>query len=257
MNRSFEDQTKRLVEFEFPPKRIISLVPSLTELLFDLGLNEEVIGITKFCIRPNHWYREKTRIGGTKTVNLELIEKLQPDLIIANKEENDQQQIEALTARYPVWISDVRDLKAALQMIHAVSAITDRENQGAEMVRSIEDRFKKIEQNANKKTAIYLIWNSPLMSINHDTFIHDMMERCGLQNMLASRTDSRYPIISDEEMLSLNPDYLMLSSEPFPFQEKHLLEFQTRFPNIKVVLADGENFSWYGSRLLHFTSPSL
>ncbi len=113
----FTDQTGREVSIPSHPQRIISLVPSQTELLFDLGLEEQVAGITKFCVHPEKWFRSKTRIGGTKNIKSALIHQLQPDLIIANKEENVKEQVEELAAHYPVWVSDIHDLQSALDMI--------------------------------------------------------------------------------------------------------------------------------------------
>src|ERR1700741_3198050 len=107
----FIDQTGRKISIPQIPQRIISLVPSQTELLFDLGLDKEVVGITKFCVHPPEWFQTKTRVGGTKQLKIDLIKQLQPDLIIANKEENVKEQIEELEKHFPVWISDVNNLE--------------------------------------------------------------------------------------------------------------------------------------------------
>ena len=243
----FKDQLGRDVDIPVTPKRIISVVPSQTELLFDLGLNEEVIGITKFCVHPKEWFQTKTRVGGTKQLNLEKIRELQPDLIIANKEENVREQIEALAADFPVWISDVDDLEGALEMISAIGKITGRESKAMSMFNQIREQFKKLD--APKKTrAAYLIWQKPFMTIGGDSFISDMMNRAGFENIFSAQT--RYPETTIEEINGLGCEVLMLSSEPYPFNQKHVEELQPLLPNTRIILVDGEMFSWYGSRLL-------
>ncbi len=239
------DQLGRKVNISEKPERIISLVPSQTELLCDLGLNEKVVGITKFCVHPESWFRNKTRVGGTKALNLGRIRDLKPDLIIANKEENEQGQIDELASEFPVWISDIQNLDEALDMISSVAEICGKSESGASMIKEIDDGFSRLKP-IKTLTAVYLIWNKPLMTAGSDTFISDMMKRAGLKNLV---TDLRYPVLTEQQIKEKNPDIILLSSEPFPFMEKHRSEMQTRFPNSEVMLVDGEMFSWYGSRL--------
>lgn len=232
------------------PKRIISLVPSQTELLFDLGLDAETIGITKFCVHPEEWFRSKTKVGGTKTVNIDKIKELQPDLIIANKEENVKEQVEALSDIAPVWVSDIHNLEDALEMIQTIGKLTDRYEKAEIIARLIQHRFNELNESGKREiNTLYLIWRKPWMSIGSDTFIHQMMQITGLENVCKELT--RYPELTDEEMVKLNPDLVLLSSEPYPFKEKHIDELQQLLPAARIVLADGEMFSWYGSRLLH------
>ncbi len=245
----FKDQIGRSISIPCPPKRIISAVPSQTELLFDLGLNEEVMAITKFCIHPNEWFRNKKRIGGTKNLNLDEIRALNPDLIIANQEENDETQIKALCKEFPVWISNIKTLDDALDMIINVGELTGRNEKSLELAQQIKKEFEFPILLKNTRTA-YLIWNDPMMSMNDDTFIHNMIMRCGFENVFAHRKDSRYPEISEEELQHEQPEVLLLSSEPFPFNEKHITHFRKLLPQSKIILADGEMFSWYGSRLV-------
>ncbi len=248
------DQAGRNISFSFPPKRIISVVPSQTELLFDLGLNDEVISITKFCIHPSGWFTSKTKVGGTKTLNIELIQQLQPDLIIANKEENERQQIEFLANQFPVWISDIKNLDDALNMISAVGAITGKTIVAENLYQRIIENFQQLPQQfIARKKAAYLIWRKPYMTVNSDTFIHDMLLRCGFENVFANNDVSRYPEITIEQLEAAQPDIILLSSEPYPFSEKHIDELKSsaKLKNTKVQLADGEMFSWYGSRLVH------
>lgn len=245
---SFTDQLNNTIQISFPPKRIISLVPSQSELLYSLGLEEEVAGITKFCIHPEKWFKTKPRIGGTKTVKTDVVKALQPDLIIANKEENVKDQIEELRGIAPVWVSDIQTLRDALEMIQSVGKLVNKTNEADKIVYDITRGFHKIHPlKANPATA-YLIWKDPCMAAGSDTFINDILIRCGFNNIYKNYT--RYPEITIEQLLRFNCRLLLLSSEPYPFKEKHIEELQQQLPKTKIALVDGEMFSWYGSRLL-------
>jgi ABC-type Fe3+-hydroxamate transport system substrate-binding protein len=241
------DQLGRLVELPATPRSIVSLVPSITELLYTLQLDDQVTGITKFCVHPESWFRQKTRIGGTKNIKANIIQQLQPDLIIANKEENVKEQVDELAKQYPVWISDVNNLTDALEMIEQVGAITGKLNNAMHLISQITTAFTSLKPHSISRKAGYLIWRNPYMTIGNDTFIHDMLRRCGFNNIFGHST--RYPVIDTWQLGQC--DLLLLSSEPFPFQQKHIDELQPHLPNTRMVLVDGEMFSWYGSRLLH------
>lgn len=244
----FVDQTGYRFERIETPNRIISIVPSQTELLFDLGLDERVVGITKFCVHPQSWFENKERVGGTKNLKLERIKVLRPDLILANKEENSRQDIEYLRQYFPVYTSDISSLNDSLNMILDVGKLTETESKALELVRSIWDAFNEIKPFSGKnRRVVYLIWQEPLMSVGRSTFIHDMLERCGFDNILGGL--ERYPELNLAQLNALSPDFLFLSTEPFPFQEKHLAEWLSNMPDTQPVLVDGEYFSWYGSRL--------
>ena len=253
----FKDQTGRTISIDKAPQRIISLVPSQTELLFDLGLDKEVVGITKFCVHPDEWFRSKTRVGGTKQLKMEIIQQLQPDLIIANKEENVKEQIEELSTgpsgekHYPVWISDVNNLDDAYTMIEQIGLITGKINKSKEIIGSIKKEFSRLQPITSPLGAggtAYLIWQNPYMVAGGDTFIHSMITAAGFENMYANQ--KRYPEIAIDELRTANCQLLLLSSEPFPFKQKHIDELQPLLPDTKIILVDGEMFSWYGSRLL-------
>jgi len=244
---NFTDQMNRTIRLDSYPRRIVSLVPSQTELLFDLELEEEVVGITKFCIHPDSWFRSKTRVGGTKTVNIDKVKSLQPDLIIANKEENTQSDIESLMDVAPVWISDIHNLDEALEMTRCVGEITNKAEKASEIINFTKTGFDNLPKVEIPKKVLYLIWEKPIMSIGRDTFIHDMITRIGWENVLSSET--RYPEITDEDIQLLSPDLIILSSEPFPYKEKHIWRYKELCPNADVKLLDGEFFSWYGSRM--------
>lgn len=230
------------------PKRIISLVPSQTELLADLGLQAETVGITKFCVHPNSWFKTKTRVGGTKTINFETIAQLQPDLIIANKEENVKEQIEQLALKYPVWLTDVNNLKEALEMITDIGILIGKESMAFSIINQIKKAFGTLPIVEQPIKTAYLIWQKPYMTIGGDTFINDMLLKCGFENVFADKT--RYPEINITELQAANCQLLLLSSEPYPFKQKHLDELKMHLPKTKIILVDGEFFSWYGSRLL-------
>ena len=233
------------------PSRIVSLVPSQTELLHDLGLEASVAGITKFCIHPGEWFRSKTRVGGTKQINCNVITSLQPDLIIANKEENVKEQVEDLAADYPVWVSDIQTLDDALAMIADLGALTGTSGRAESIIKAISTGFAELGQyraglTRHSRTA-YFIWRNPYMTAGGDTFIHDMLKHCGLDNVFSSH--SRYPETNTAELQRLGCDLLLLSSEPYPFRQQHIDELQEQLPDTRILLVDGEMFSWYGSRL--------
>jgi ABC-type Fe3+-hydroxamate transport system substrate-binding protein len=244
---AFTDQTGRTISINTIPQRIVSLVPSQTELLADLGLDQEVVGITKFCVHPASWYRSKTRVGGTKQLKMDAIHSLQPDLIIANKEENVKEQVEELAEHYPVWISDVHDLDSAYQMMEGVGNMTGKTAQAKQIIATIQASFAELKPPNHRIRACYLIWKDPYMTVGGDTFIQCMMEKAGFENVFSGKT--RYPELEMKELLFANCRLLILSSEPYPFQHKHIDEIQALLPGIKIILVDGEMFSWYGSRL--------
>lgn len=247
----FTDQTGNKILLKTLPRRIVSLVPSQTELLYDLGLDNEVIGITKFCVHPSKWFHSKTRIGGTKQLKIDIIHQLQPDLIIANKEENLKEQVEELGRQYPVWISDIASLDDACEMIIQIGSLTGREEKAGSIVNRIRTNFSDLSVEAARHpplSAAYFIWQKPYMAAGGDTFINSMLQAAGFSNIFFDK--KRYPEVTIDDLLNSNCQVLLLSSEPFPFKQKHRDELQLRLPDTKILLADGEMFSWYGSRLL-------
>lgn len=251
MLKTFTDQLNRKVIINYPPKRIISLVPSQTELLFELGLTDEVIGVTKFCIHPAAQFKSKTRVGGTKKLNIELIRSLKPDLIIGNREENTKENIDLLSEEFPVWMSDVSNLEEAMKTISQIAELVDRQPEAAYLNHLINAGFTDLQtlalqQGIDKKVA-YLIWKDPYMLAGRDTFINDILMKIGLSNITR---ESRYPETDLEDLALLEPDLVFLSSEPYPFTEKHMEEIKQALPASEIMLVDGEMFSWYGSRLV-------
>ena len=246
---------KREVVLPVFPLRIVSLVPSQTELLFELGLGERVVGITKFCVHPKEWFDTKPRVGGTKRVDFEKITALKPDLIIGNKEENSKEDIEALEKDYPVWMSDIYTFEDALEMIFEVSGFTNSEEKGIEILKAISLAKGTFKEPIDLKKAVYFIWNDPYMVVGKNTFIDDMLYHAGYVNVVMA---NRYLELSIENLKSLAPEVILLSSEPFPFKEKHVEELKKHLPEVEIKIVNGEIFSWYGSKLIkafpYFTS---
>ena len=251
MQKSFTDQLGNEITINFPPQRIISVVPSQTELLFELGLDKEVIGLTKFCIHPIEKFAGRTKVGGTKKLNIDLIRAMKPDLIIGNKEENTQSDIEELARDFPVWMSDIFTVEDAMKTISQIGALVDREPEAAYLNHLISAGFNDLktlalQHNINKRVA-YLIWRKPFMAAGYNTFINDILLTNGMTNVIRQE---RYPEIVLEQLKAANCELILLSSEPYPFKEKHVQEIQTALPGTRIMLVDGEMFSWYGSRLV-------
>jgi ABC-type Fe3+-hydroxamate transport system substrate-binding protein len=250
----FTDQMNRKIELTEKPVRIISLVPSQTELLYSFGLQDEVVGITKFCVHPQEWFTSKSKVGGTKNIDIEKIKSLNPDLIIANKEENEKEQIEYLMEHYPVWMSDIYTLKDAYDMMVRVGVLVGKQQQALFLKLEIEYAFNSFLNTLNsthKSTVAYFIWKKPYMVAGGNTFINHLLTICGFVNVFESHSNGRYPQIELNELKDAQPQYIFLSSEPFPFKESHIEEFKSACPSAKIMIVDGEMFSWYGSRLLH------
>ncbi|MGF6930130.1 ABC-type Fe3+-hydroxamate transport system substrate-binding protein [Chitinophaga sp. W2I13] len=244
----FTDQLNRQITIEHPPQRIVSLVPSQTELLYSLGLEKEVVGITKFCVHPLTWFREKTRVGGTKNIHAGIIRQLSPDLIIANKEENLAADVELLMKDYRVWVSNIQTLEDAYAMIASIGAITHRVQAAADLVSQIKAGFASLHPLPEAVPTAYFIWRDPWMVAGGDTFIHQMLQLCGFHNVFGHLP--RYPAVTAAELAASGCRRVLLSSEPYPFKEKHIAELQAVLPDARIQLVDGEMFSWYGSRLI-------
>jgi len=246
--RTVVDQMGREVQFLYPPRRIVSLVPSQTELLFDLGLQAEVKGVTKFCIHPATARQTTSIVGGTKNFDFAKIKAAKPDLIIGNKEENYQEGITQLEQHFSVWLSDITSLPQALDMVRRVGDITGKLHLAEPLATEIKQSFDQLRlATASQPLAAYFIWRKPYMVAANGTFIDDMLRRAGFRNAFAGL--GRYPEITPELLARVAPAHIFLSSEPYPFGEKHVAEFQEICPSAKIQVVDGELFSWYGSRL--------
>jgi ABC-type Fe3+-hydroxamate transport system substrate-binding protein len=248
--RRVTDQTDRSVRVGERPRRIVSLVPSQTELLFDLGLDEEIVGVTRFCVHPAKRVAGKAIVGGTRDPDVEAIERLRPDLVIGAREENDRETLLGLAESYPVWASDVRSLAGALEMIRSVGDLVGRAGPADRLAGEIEAGFASLRPLSPARRAAYVVWPRPLMVAGRDTFIDDLLARCGLTNAAGHAEGARYPEVTVEGLRAAGLDVLLLASEPYPFEEADREAWEGRLPGVPVHLVNGEMFSWYGSRLL-------
>lgn len=224
---------------------VISLVPSITEALFDLGLTEnEITGRTKFCIHPKDQVNNIPVIGGTKNLNIEKIRSLKPDLIIANKEENTKDQVEALMEEFKVVVTHVETVEDNYYLLKMLGNLFDQQEKAQLFNLKIYEVLENAKISSPLKAA-YLIWKNPYMTIGSDTFIHHILQEIGFENSFKDRT--RYPEITVEDLA--DTDIIMLSSEPFPFREKHIEELKATYPEKPIMIVDGEAFSWYGTHI--------
>lgn len=247
---TFTDQTGRKITLNDRPKRIISLVPSQTELLVDMGLKDSLVGITKFCVHPEDLRKEKEVVGGTKDVNFDTIQALNPDVILGNKEENTRKMVEQLKEIAPVHLSDVDSVDDTLDLIEDYGELFEVEQIAQELKNSItraRKNFQEARRSANQSNlkVAYFIWRKPWMVVGSDTFIDTMITEQGWTNAFGDI--ERYPLVKLEDLPDC--DLVLLSSEPFPFQEKHKKEIAEYIDSDKIFFVDGEYFSWYGSRL--------
>jgi len=245
------DNLGRDITYTYPPKRIISLDPAITETLFHLGLEDEVVGRTRFCIHPKGKVEQAVNVGGTKDMKIERIHDLKPDLIIAEKEENTKDMVETLEADYPVYVFEIQTVDDAFHMIEELGVLIGKTESAINLKKDILAQFYQLPKATGKRIA-YLIWKKPYMAVGRDTYINDMLEKLGFVNPFATSTE-RYPVITPEDLQAANLDYLFLSSEPYPFTDKHHAEFQEYIPDVTPINIDGEMF-WYGSRMIEAAS---
>ena len=253
MSKILVDQIGISHTFENTPKRIVSLVPSQTELLVDLGLEDSIVGITKFCVHPIQLKSIKTIVGGTKNIKFDIIKELQPDIIICNKEENTKEIVDELSAICPVWVTDIYTVEDNNQMIRDFGEIFNKRTDAQKWIDKINfayQDFQNFIQNKPIKKAAYFIWANPYMVAGNSTFINEMLKLNHFQNIYESK-EGRYPEVELKKIrLEGDPDYVFLSSEPFPFKDEHAFEIGRFTHHAIAVFVDGEMFSWYGSRLV-------
>lgn len=247
MTKMMKDQTGRSIEIVQAPERIVSLVPSQTELLFFFKMEGRLAGITDYCIYPEDKTAKIKKVGGPKTLDIQKIEEIQPDLIIANKEENSKKQIEELEKKYPVWVSDVRCLDDALSMIESIGLICGQEELAHNITENISKSMLDLNSESHIKVA-YMIWENPYMTVGSNTFINDILNKLGYINVFEHLP--RYPKIGSKQLAEAEADFVLLSSEPYPFTSVHIEKLKKLCPRSKILLVNGQYFSWYGNRLL-------
>ncbi len=249
----YTDSLNRKIDLPKTPQRIISLVPSLTELLHDMGLERQIVGVTKYCIHPVHYKSTKVLIGGTKKVKFQVIKDLEPDFILCSKEENTPEMVTELEKIAPVYVSDVKSLDDALLLIKELGLLFERRTQSEHIIDKINFRLAKF-QNFIKETPIkkvvYFIWANPWMVAGNKTFINDMLRICRFENAYAHT--ERYPEINIKRIRILggNPDLFLFSSEPHDFTDEEVFEVLRSNKKVLTIYVDGQYFSWYGSRLI-------
>ncbi len=243
----WRDDLGRSLRLEAPPRRIVSLCPSQTETLFALGLREQIVGVTRYCVHPPDLVSQKVKVGGTKQLNFAALEQLKPDLIVAEKEENRREDVERLSERWPVFVTDVGDIESALRMIGTLGRLCDCKRNAEQLSHEISSRWAKLQQATKPQRTVYLIWRKPYMAAGTGTYIHSVLRRCGFINAISA---ARYPALTLTELQQVDPDLVLLSSEPYPFGERHMQELAALLPQARIELVDGEMFSWYGVRML-------
>lgn len=255
-NNTFTDQLGTTHIFQTTPKRIVSLVPSQTELLFDMGLEDSIAGITKFCVHPFHLKSTKKIVGGTKKVKIDKIKELQPDIIIANKEENTLEIVESLKDICPVWVTNIITIEDNFQMISDFGQLFNKRTEAQKWLdkttAALADFQNFIKDKEVKKVA-YFIWANPWMVAGGDNFINELLKLNKFENIYDNnpKYEGRYPEIVIQKMrIQGDPDFVFLSSEPFPFKDEHAFELGRHTHHATTIFVDGEMFSWYGSRLV-------
>ena len=246
-----KDQLQREIQISQTSKRIVSLVPSQTELLVDLGLTDSIVGVTKFCVNPNDIRSNKTVVGGTKQVHFDKIKALDPDIILCNKEENTFDMVEELEQLCPVHVSDVNNIDTCLELIIMYGDLFDCEQTARALVDRIVKKkldFEKFVKALPELKVAYFIWKDPFMVVGDNTFIDSMLRLNAFKNVCGNQL--RYPQVELDDLMGLDVDVILLSSEPFPFTDEHAKSMASSFPKTEVRIVDGEMFSWYGSRLL-------
>jgi ABC-type Fe3+-hydroxamate transport system substrate-binding protein len=245
------------VELPRPPRRIVSLIPSTTEILCALGLGDALVGVTVYCVEPRDVVRGKTRIGGEKDPDLARIRALEPDLVVANVEENRREDIDQLRAwSIPVWVTYPRTVVAGIRLIGELGEVTGAGTRAREMLRDLEPLYARVERATADRSPVavfYPIWRGPYMTINGDTYIHDMLRVCGGRNIFADRPE-RYPTVTLDDVAARRPEVILLPDEPFRFRRAHLADFAAyaEVPAVRdgrIHLVDGKPFSWHGPRI--------
>ncbi len=248
MPRIFQDDLKRRVTLPDHPRRIVCLCPSLTETLFALGAGHRVVGRTHYCVHPNPSVQSANTVGGTKDVNIASVVQLQPDLVIAEKEENVAEQIQCLAHTFPVCVFDVESIASALESIRKLGRISNTEVKAQKLASSIEAALSVRHSPTQRLRVIYLIWQKPYIAAGSRTYINDVLHYAGFEN-LCHCGESRYPKLNHEQIVAHAPDVLFLATEPFPFDESHACHLRDHFAPARVEIIDGEIMSWYGVRM--------
>jgi ABC-type Fe3+-hydroxamate transport system substrate-binding protein len=239
------------------PRRIVSLVPSVTETLFALGLDSSIVGVTAYCSEPGEGVASKIKVGGPKDPKLDLIRSLEPDLVVANVEENSKEHVEQLREwGIPVFVTYPRTVREGIEMVRELGAATGTSERTEEIVGEIEPLYRQainLSKTWRPAQVFYPVWRNPYMTVNRDTYIHDMLAVCGGSNVFADRPE-RYPEVTLDEMAAARPEVIILPDEPYRFRKAHVEDFN-RYTDVPAVrdgrihLVDGKLLCWYGPRI--------
>lgn len=241
------DSLGRPVTIPDNPTRIVSLCPSQTETLLALGLEGRIVGRTRYCIHPADKVATIPVVGGTKKVDIDAVAALSPDLIIAEKEENTQEDVEKLCTIAPVYVTKNESYEEALETIHRMGTITGKAAEAGQLVQAIEAAWAQVPRSKGALQVLYLIWRKPYMAAGEPTFIGALMRRLGWAN-IAAKLPGRYPTIEDPS--ALDPAVVLLCSEPYPYKAAHIPEVQALWPRAYVEVVRGDYFAWYGVRMV-------
>lgn len=236
-----------------PARRVVSLVPSLTETVCDLGVAGRLVAVTRFCNTPEEPLRFVPRVGGTKNPDRERIALFEPDLVLVNGEENRREDIDWLTSRFEVHESMPQNVPDAAAVVKELGRLLGVEDSAEAVALEIEAEMARIEVEGLEMASVrvfYPIWKQPWIAINRATYVHDVLARAGAVNVCADR-ESRYPVVAQSDLEALRPDVVLLPSEPFAFSREHkkaLVEERAFGRDVPIVMVDGKNFCWHGSR---------
>ncbi|HWE24806.1 MAG TPA: helical backbone metal receptor [Myxococcales bacterium] len=266
--RVYDDRSRELL-FIRPPRRIVSLVPSDTLNVFALGAGDRLVGRTRYCVAPEEAFAISV-VGGTKDVDVDAVARLEPDLILANQEENSRPHVERLAQlQLPVFVAFPRRVAEGLAHLARLARILGMEEQSRELLRKGLATLRAVENDPRPALGAFVpIWMEPLMTIHEETFIHDALTLAGARNVFADRErryplqadlgsavprpagerDTRYPRVTLEEVVARSPEIVLLPDEPHPFSEADARIFRERLPRARVAFCNGRDLSWYGAQ---------
>jgi ABC-type Fe3+-hydroxamate transport system substrate-binding protein len=229
-------------------RRIVSLCPSISETLAEIGAGRRLVGVTRYCIRPPS-LKELPKVGGTKALDFSAIEALAPDIIFANAEENRRQDIEALDRKFRLHVSLPNTVAAVPPLVRELGREAGEPERASELAEEIGELCAGLEGKPAPTPFryAYFIWRNPWMTISGDTYVSDLLRFAGGVNVFCAAKD-RYPKVTPEAVLAAQPDVLLFSSEPYPFSDRHRSDLEAAFPGCAIAFVDGDDCCWHGAR---------
>lgn len=253
MRRIFRDDIGNIIEITETPLKIVSLCPSITETLCDMGLHKFLVGRTDFCtpvLQPldsntQKYSEEIPTVGGTKNVNVDFVKTLTPDIIFASKEENDKHTIEILSKEHKCFVFEINSIDDSIKMIKTIGEIFINKCDVNELIHTIEQSFLQLPKLNRVHNALYLVWKDPYIAAGKNTYIDSLLSFVGFSNSIQNE---KY--ITLNNLNNLECDIIFLPSEPYKFTEEDKLVIQKMRSDAKILLVDGEMFCWYGSHMV-------